>query len=191
VLQKILSSFHWKQTIHKPLFLKVCDFNTLDGYTVACFDGAALSSGGCCGAGGFFKTHTSRITLWFLNCGVGTNNKAELLGLWAALYLASSWSISHLHVLGDSRIIIDWISLKAKFQSVHNENWMDKTMELSRTFADVNFHHIPRSLNREADALSKRALSEAVGRLSVFHRDCGEESPVTSINVFENEGNHP
>ena len=58
-------------------------------------------------------------------------------------------------------------------------------MELSKTFADVNFHHIPRSLNREADALSKRALKEAVGRLSVFHRDRGIESPITSINVFE------
>jgi len=58
-------------------------------------------------------------------------------------------------------------------------------MELSKSFADVNFHHIPRSHNREADALSKRALKEKVGRLSVFHRDRGIVSPISSINVFE------
>jgi len=165
--------------------LNVCDLNLLDGYTLACFDGATLSNGGCCGAGGFFKTHPSRITMWFLNCGVGTNNKAKLLGLWAALYLASSWSISHLKVLGDSRIIIDWISHKSKLNSVHIDSWKTKTMELTNSFADINFHHIPRSQNREADALSKRALKEAVGRLSVFHRDNGIESPITSLNVFE------
>jgi ribonuclease HI len=185
VLHKVLASFHWKPPLVKPPTLKACDFNLMEGYTVACFDGAALSSGGCCGAGGFFKNHPSRITMWFLNCGVGTNNKAELLGLWASLYLASCWSISHLHVLGDSRVIIDWISQKSKLQTVHNDSWKDKTMELSKSFTDVNFHHIPRSHNREADALSKRALNEAVGRLSVFHRDRGIVSPISSINVFE------
>jgi hypothetical protein len=58
-------------------------------------------------------------------------------------------------------------------------------MELSKSFADINFQHIPRSQNREADALSKRALLEPVGRLSVFHKDGGIESPITTINVFE------
>jgi len=58
-------------------------------------------------------------------------------------------------------------------------------MELSKTFTDINFHHISRSHIREADALSKRALNEVVGRLSVFHCDRGIESPISSINVFE------
>jgi hypothetical protein len=52
------------------LYTKSCDFIPKEGYTVACFDGAALSSGGCCGAGGIFKFHPSRCTLWFLNCGM-------------------------------------------------------------------------------------------------------------------------
>jgi len=185
VLQKVLVTFNWKQPSQSPLKLNVYALHCLEGYTVACFDGAAMASGGCCGARGLFKTHPSRITFWFLNCGAGTNNRAELLGLWAALYLASAWSISHLYVLGDSRIIIDWISQKSKLQSVHNDNWMDKTLELAKTFTDVSFHHIPRSLNRQADALSKRALKGAVGCLTIFHRDGGIESPSTSINVFE------
>jgi len=60
------------------------------GSTLVCFDGAALSNGLCCGAGGTFKSHPSRITKWFLNCGAGSNTKAELMGLWASLFLASS-----------------------------------------------------------------------------------------------------
>jgi ribonuclease HI len=185
VLLKVLASFHWKQPSLKSPCAQSLRFQLIKDYTVAFFDGAALSSGNCCGAGGIFKTHPSRTTMWFLNCGEGTNNKAELLGLWDTLFLASCWSISHLHVLGDSRIIIDWISQKSKFQTVHNDSWKDKTRELLKSFTDVNFHHIPRSFNGEADALSKRALNEVVGRLSVFHKDSGIVSPISSINVFE------
>jgi ribonuclease HI len=158
----------------------------LSDYTVVFFDGAAMSGGGCCGAGGIFKTHPNRTTMWFLNCGEGSNNKAELMGLWASLYLASCWSLSHIHVLGDSRLIIDWISQKSKLQTVHNNCWKDKTMALLRSFTDVKFNHISRSFNGEADALSKRALSEVVGRLSVFHKDRGIVSPI-SLLMYLNE----
>lgn len=89
VFHKVLASFHWKQPSLKSSSPNVCDFNLIEDYTVAFFDGAALSSGGSCGAGGFFKTHPFRTTMWFLNCGEGTNNKAELLGLWASLPLVS------------------------------------------------------------------------------------------------------
>jgi ribonuclease HI len=185
VVHRIMASFHWQPSTVKPFPLKACDFKMAEGYTLACFDGAALSNGLCCGAGGIFKNHPTRITKWFFNCGVGTNTKAELLGLWASLTLASFWSINHLHVLGDSRVIIDWITQKCKLHSVHIEGWKQKTLELSKHFTDINFLHISRSHNREADALSKRALNEVVGRLSVYHCDSGIESPISSINIFE------
>jgi ribonuclease HI len=156
-----------------------------EGTTLVCFDGIAQSNGICCGAGGTFKSHPSRTTKWFLNCGAGSNTKAELMGLWASLTLASCWSLNHLLVLGDSRIIIDWINHNCKLHSVHIEGWKQKTMELFNIFTDINFHHIPRSHNTEVNALSKRALSEVVGRLSVYHCDKGIESPITFYNIFE------
>jgi hypothetical protein len=107
------------------------------------------------------------------------------MGLWAMLTLAALWSIDHLHVQGDSRVIIDWISKKSKLHSIHLEGWMQKSRELSLRFSDINFLHVPRSHNRAADALSKRALTEVVGRLSVYHCDRGIESPISSINIFE------
>jgi ribonuclease HI len=185
VVHKILASFSWQPSTIKSFPFKAYEFKLAEGYTLTCFDDAAQSNGLCCGVGGIFNTHPSRITKWFINCGAGTNTKDELMGLWASLTLASLWSINHFQVLGDLRVIIDWITQKCKLHSVHIECWKLKTLELSKHFTDINFHHISRSHNREADTLSKRALNEVVGRLSVYHHDRGIESPISFINIFE------
>jgi ribonuclease HI len=177
--------FQLAPTTVKNILYKACDYSLPAGGTLVCFDGAALPNGICCGAGGTFKYQSSRTTKWFLNCGVGSNNKAELMGLWASLFLASCWSLNHLRVLGDSRVVIDWINHKHKLQSVHFEGWKQQTLELAKLFSDIQFHHFHRHHNTEADALSKRALCEVAGRLSIFHCDNGIESPHTTINLFE------
>jgi ribonuclease HI len=152
---------------------------------LACFDGATLSNGECCGAGGFFKTHSSRITKWFINCRAGTNTKAELMGLWATLTLAMLWSIEKIQILGDSKVIIDWINQKGQLHAMNIECWKLKTKELANKFKDISFQHIYREHNKEVDSLSKRALKELEGRLYVYHWDNGEESPHTYLNIFE------
>jgi hypothetical protein len=103
----ISGTFTWQPTVPKFFQNSICDFSLADGFTLARFDGATLTSGDCCGASGIFKTHASKITKWFLNCGVGTNTKAELLGLWSTLLLATLWSIDKVKILGDSKVIID------------------------------------------------------------------------------------
>jgi ribonuclease HI len=85
----------------------VCELTLPEGVTLACFDGEALSNGICCATGGIFKSDDMRITKWYLNCGVGTNTKSELMGLWATLTLASHWVIDNVQILGDSKVIID------------------------------------------------------------------------------------
>jgi hypothetical protein len=52
------------------------------------FDGVASSTGQNSGAGGFIKTTDLRTYKWYINCGLGTNTRAELLGAWALLTLA-------------------------------------------------------------------------------------------------------
>jgi ribonuclease HI len=156
----------------------------IEGYTLACFDGAAASTGLCCGAGGFFKFHTKRTTYWFINCGEGSNTKAELLGLWTTLALASLWSLDHLLVLGDSRVVIDWINKLCNLHSIQIEGWKERTLSLSKLFMDNKYQHFSRSHNKMADALSKRALTGEVGRLSIYHSDDGIESHITHLNLF-------
>jgi ribonuclease HI len=185
VFHKVLSSFIWQPTTEKIFQYKACKHSLMAGGTLVCFDGADLPNGLCCGAGGTFKTHSSRITKWYLNCDTGSNNKAELMGLWASLYLASCWSLNHLLVLGDSRVIIDWINQKCQLHSIHIEGWKQQTKELATRFTDVHFQHFPRYHNSEVDALSERALIAVAGCLSIFHCDNGIESTITTINLFD------
>jgi hypothetical protein len=96
-----------------------------------------------------------------------------------------SGQLSHLHVLGDSRVIIDWVNHKCNLSTVNIEGWKQKTMDLAKNIKDLSVHHIYRVHNKEADALSKRALSEIEGRLTVFHSDNGRESQPSCINIFE------
>jgi ribonuclease HI len=84
------------------------------GGVVGWFDGDAHSSGHNCGAGGIIRINEHRSYKWFFNCGPGTNTKAELLGAWALLTLASRLSIMEIHVQGDSKIIIEWLKGKGR-----------------------------------------------------------------------------
>jgi len=68
---------------------------------------------------------------------------------------------------------------------VNFEGWKLKTKEMDTSFQDINFHHIYKVHNKEADILTKRALKEPEGRLSFFHWYNGIESPHTHLNIFE------
>jgi hypothetical protein len=107
------------------------------------------------------------------------------MGLWATLTLATFWSINQLQVLGDSRVIIDWINHKCNLNTANIEGWKQKTLELAKNIKDLSVHHIYRMHNKEVDALSKRDLSETEGRLTVYHTDNGRESQPSIINIFE------
>jgi ribonuclease HI len=184
VFHRVLASFSWQPTTLTHFIHKEIDLSLPEGYNLACFDGAAQANGSCCGAGGFYRAIPSRITKWMLNCGPGTNTKAELMGLWVSLLLASWWSINHLIVRGDSKVIIDWISKKSNLRAIHVDSWKQKSMDLANGFSNVRFQHISRVYNREADALSKRALKEEAGVLSIYHSDSGVESPITTFSIF-------
>jgi ribonuclease HI len=184
VLHRVLASFNWQPSSSKPPIHKAIDLNLPAGHTLVCFDGAALSTGNCCGAGGYFKAHPSRITKWLLNCGPGSNNKAELLGLWTSLWLASMWQIDHLLICGDSRVILDWISQKAKLNAVHIDCWKQRTLFLAKSFSNLSFQHIPRAFNGLADSLSKRSLTTEPGKLTISHCDRGVESDSSILNIF-------
>jgi ribonuclease HI len=184
VFYRVLATFSWQPSTLKPFIYKELDLRLPAGFTLACFDGAAQANGSCCGAGGFFRAHPERITKWSLNCGRGTNTKAELLGLWVTLSLASCWNITHLHICGDSKVIIDWISKKSLLHSIHTESWKQKTLDLASGIPNLSFQHVYRVFNREADILSKLALREEPGLLSIFHSDKGIESLITQFSVF-------
>jgi ribonuclease HI len=72
------------------------------------FDGAASADGSHSGAGGIIRINESTSYKWTFNTGPGTNNRVELLGVWATLFLAIILHITGLQIIGDSKLIIDW-----------------------------------------------------------------------------------
>jgi ribonuclease HI len=97
-------------------YVRSCLINQIFEYPVACFDGAAKANGLCCGAGGTIKLSASLVHKWYLNCGSGTNSKAELMGAWATLFLANLLSLPKIQILGDSKVIIEWLNDKSELR---------------------------------------------------------------------------
>jgi ribonuclease HI len=92
-------------------------------YPIAFFDGAAQADGRCCGVGGIIKLSASTTYKWFVNCGAGTNTKAELMGAWATLHIAKYLSIQKLQGLGDSSVILNWLNKKGNLTISALEGW--------------------------------------------------------------------
>jgi ribonuclease HI len=99
------------------------------------------------GAGGLIKIGENISYRWNFNCGMGSNTRAELLGAWATLTLAYRLDIEQLQVLGDSKIVIDWINNKCNLFVTSLTGWMEKIRSLMPLFKDLKFEHIYREEN--------------------------------------------
>jgi ribonuclease HI len=150
---------------------------------VAWFDGASQQSGSLCGAGGKIMLNTHTCYRWIINCGNGSNMKAELMGAWASLNLARRLHIDELLLLGDSKIIVDWLKGQADFKVAALESWKERTKETSHCFRKLSVTHIFREENSEADTLSKKALYLSPGHFCFTKWEDGNEGPTIKIKL--------
>jgi ribonuclease HI len=156
----------------------------IEGLPTGWFDGAAQLDGLNCGVGGHIKITNNSHICWTLNCGPDTNTKAKLLGAWASLLLATRLHILDFQLLGDSKIVIDWLNSKGKLQVSSLLGWMDRTRELQHKFRHITLLHTPRENNKKVDALSKTALQKQARLLSYNHWLENHEGPTIIINFF-------
>ena len=95
--------------------------------------------------------------------GVTTNNQAEYqalkLGLEHALH---DFQARDLHVYMDSMLVVN--QMKNIFKIKNRDLWPihNACVELSRMFRKITFDHVPRELNKLADAEVNKALDEAI-----------------------------
>ena len=68
-------------------------------------------------------------------------------------------------VLGDSKVIIDWVHNTRQLQSLVLSRWIGRTRKLIDSFAPLPFRHIYREYNSQANKLSKSGLSMELGVL--------------------------
>jgi ribonuclease HI len=92
--------------------------------------------------------------------GVTTNNQAEYLALKFALEEAQKMHVREAEVYMDSLLVIN--QMKGVFKVRNRDLWPihDAIKQLVASFRHVSFTHVPRELNKLADAAVNRALDE-------------------------------
>jgi ribonuclease HI len=98
--------------------------------------------------------------------------------------MAQRLSISDIHIMGDSKIIIDWLNDIGSLQVISIDCWKDRVRELIKQFSVITFAHVYREENQEADFLSKQALMERPGAIAFYQWNEGHEGPRTYIKMY-------
>ena len=95
--------------------------------------------------------------------GITTNNQAEYTALKLGLEEALRRQMAVVDVFMDSLLVVN--QMKGSFKVRNRDLWPihSSIMELTRQFKQVSFTHVPRELNKLADAAVNRALDEALG----------------------------
>lgn len=93
--------------------------------------------------------------------GITTNNQAEYQGLKSGLEEARRMGAKEVDVRLDSLLVIN--QMKGVFKVKNRDLWPihQSIKELAASFRKVTFTHVPRELNKMADAAVNRALDEA------------------------------
>jgi hypothetical protein len=103
----------YPKTFKKKILVRPCLSYV---YLMGWFDGTAQQNGALSGASGLIQLSLNSFYKWTLCCGPGTNTRAELLGAWATVHLASKLHIENLHMIGDSKVIINWLNNQGNLQ---------------------------------------------------------------------------
>jgi probable phosphoglycerate mutase len=96
--------------------------------------------------------------------GIATNNVAEYNGLLAAL----RWAIDHghtsVHIRSDSELLVKQMQGEYKVKNPALQALYVKARLLVMELENVEFEHVRRELNKEADRLSNLAMDLAEGK---------------------------
>lgn len=95
------------------------------------------------------------------NIGIATNNIAEYTALIKGLSRAKTLKVERLSIFLDSELVVRQIegTYKVKNEKL-KELYLDVISHL-RSFKDYSIAHIPRELNKKADALARKAVKTA------------------------------
>ncbi len=124
---------------------------------VVYFDGASRGNPGPAAWGVFAPPSRSER----LAIGAATNNVAEWRGFLAALDLAAEAGAADVEVRADSELVLRQFLGTYRVRAPHLMPYLAAAREKARRFRRLTLVHVPRSENREADALANAALDEA------------------------------
>jgi hypothetical protein len=120
--------------------------------------------------------------------GAGSNNRAELIGVWTTLLLAKLLNIHSIQIIGDSKLVIDWCKGRGKLNNIALDGWKDHIIRLRNHFNDLTFTHSYRVFNKTTDDLSKRALLDSEHLGQIVYSMWTDNTP--GINLYINVFGH-
>ena len=125
-------------------------------------DGAARGNPGPAGAGvSILDSEGETVAEDFLYLGEATNNVAEYRALLLGLERARDLGASSVEVRADSELVVkqmvgEYRVLNSALQSLHA-----RAVALALEFDRVDYVHVRREQNRDADRLANRAIDDA------------------------------
>ena len=124
-------------------------------------DGGASGNPGPAGLGVVIYDDKNKIIVEISKyIGEATNNQAEYQALILALEKAKQLKAEEINCYLDSELVVKQINREYKIKDKGLGPLFIKVWNLSQNFKKINFHHIPREQNKEADKLAKKAIKE-------------------------------
>ena len=94
--------------------------------------------------------------------GEATNNQAEYRALLLGIQKAKEYGAHTLHCFLDSELVVKQLRREYKIKDPNLSQLFIKIWNISQGFEKIDFTHIPREKNKEADLLVNQALDEAL-----------------------------
>ena len=90
---------------------------------------------------------------------------AEALALWQGLRIAKEMGISKLTIIGDSRVIIYALAENLMPNNIALRHLIQKIVAQTSSFKKINFYHVLRENNSNADHETNKGTSLSLGEL--------------------------
>ena len=97
-----------------------------------------------------------------------SNNIAEYEGLIAGLKAAVALGVKRLIIKGDSQLLINFSNKVYEPKDEHMEAYLAEVQRMEKQLWGLEFQHVPRGTNQEADYIAKRASRQLPQDPGVF-----------------------
>lgn len=122
-------------------------------------DGAARGNPGPAGAGAYIQdAHGAVVSEDYRYLGEATNNVAEYEALLLGLERAKELGARHLEMRADSQLVVRQVIGEYRVRNQALQRLHARVQQLASAFESVEYRHVPREQNRDADRLANRAV---------------------------------
>ena len=143
------------------------------GRNLLYFDGASKGNPGNAGGGGVLYGPDGEMKLTYSwNLGTESNNVAEALALWQGLNQAIIQRMQDLTVVGDSKLVINFLNTNSLPSSYRLCQVLRRIFLLIPSFRTIEFYHVLRKNNGQADKAANEAIPLGKGVLKVNEDLC-------------------